>query len=217
MGIKYSNLTTYNDGSSEVLINGVWHYFGNAKDNVYTGHNTASNVIHGYGGNDELTGGKYYDRIWGDIGEDVINGKGGSNSLIGGAGADEYRNLKAGQNEICIFRLDSTVSSTDTFYGFGTDDTIYLSKETYSQISNFALQVYSGQVKLEDVARLTVTTDSSHNVINKMEVATNGSLGNANNLCIKVNFEDNTNLLTDHEDMTNDAFTDFLLHAIQSM
>ena len=48
-----------------------------------------TDIIHGYGGDDFLSGGESFDTLWGDAGNDILDGGVGDDYLTGGAGQDE--------------------------------------------------------------------------------------------------------------------------------
>ena len=52
------------------------------------GYNDQNNYIHGFGGNDSLSGGVADDLLYGDAGDDHLNGDAGNDTLYGGEGND---------------------------------------------------------------------------------------------------------------------------------
>ncbi len=57
-------------------------------DDTITGAAAAANWLHGFGGNDVITGGSSIDRLYGEEGNDTLTGNDGNDELFGGAGVN---------------------------------------------------------------------------------------------------------------------------------
>jgi hypothetical protein len=89
----------------------------------------AKGPVHGYDGNDSLTGGGGANALHGEDGQDVISGRGGGDMLIGGADGDTIKGGRGGDDFVYTDVSDSTgksASTRDTLLDFGNDDIIDL-------------------------------------------------------------------------------------------
>ena len=114
---------------------------GDDGDNVLQGDPNAANEIWGYGGNDQLTGGRLDDRLIGGTGNDRLNGGGGADTLSGDEGDDVLNGgdgddllyggpgkdvLRGGAGADTIFASAAEVSAADLWDGGADDDRIVL-------------------------------------------------------------------------------------------
>jgi Ca2+-binding RTX toxin-like protein len=60
-------------------------------------------ILHGYGGDDFLSGGESYDTLWGDAGNDILDGGIGNDYLTGGSGQDD---MSGGQGADSFYAAD---------------------------------------------------------------------------------------------------------------
>lgn len=109
------NLYAYSTGTN--LLN----FTGNAADNFIVA-NDAANVLHGWGGNDFLSGGK---------GNDVLNGMDGNDYLFGGMGNDRLSGGDGNDTLIGASEMDTLTG------GNGDDGFVFIDLAGTDQIQDF--------------------------------------------------------------------------------
>ncbi|MBD2088523.1 hypothetical protein H6F67_01390 [Microcoleus sp. FACHB-1515] len=107
-----------------VLVGNAFSGTGNNLNNEITGSRRSDNLF-GLGGDDELTGGDGDDNLDGGAGNDRLTGNGGDDVLVGGAGDDEF--VFDGLTNGSTYRLTDFRSGVDT---------IVLNKDTFRQIQS---------------------------------------------------------------------------------
>lgn len=119
-------------------------FWGGSWGEVFSGIAAASAVIHGRGGNDDITGSAGNDSLYGDDGNDFIQGLQGSDYIDGGSGNDTLRGGTG--NDYYIINPGDTV--TEDANG-GYDTAKVWAKGGYSLAANVEAGVAWGdQIKL---------------------------------------------------------------------
>jgi uncharacterized repeat protein (TIGR02059 family) len=109
-----------------VLMGSAAYGYGNGLANRMTASDSGS-LLHGWGGNDTLSGGASRDRLYGSSGDDRLYGNGGNDRLYGGTGKDRLegdtgRDYLAGDSGNDILKGGD---GHDTINGGSGNDVIY--------------------------------------------------------------------------------------------
>jgi uncharacterized repeat protein (TIGR02059 family) len=109
-----------------VLTGSAAYGYGNGLANRMSASDAGS-LLHGWGGNDTLTGGASRDRLYGSSGDDRLYGNGGNDRLYGGTGKDRLeggtgRDYLTGESGNDVLKSGD---SHDTINGSSGNDVIY--------------------------------------------------------------------------------------------
>jgi Ca2+-binding RTX toxin-like protein len=109
-----------------VLTGSAAYGYGNGLANRMSA-SEAGSLLHGWSGNDTLTGGASRDRLYGSSGDDRLYGNGGNDRLYGGTGKDRLeggtgRDYLAGESGNDVLKSGD---SHDTISGSSGNDVIY--------------------------------------------------------------------------------------------
>jgi ELWxxDGT repeat protein len=121
---------------------GIEYVISGFGDDTYTATAATTAVeVYGGGGNDQITGGAYDDRLWGGAGNDTLTGDDGNDVLVGDLGADSLSG-GAGNDRLYVDDQDTFIDGGPGFdaayIASGTGTSLNLATMSLEWVADFA-------------------------------------------------------------------------------